>query len=74
MSVPAWELNGEAPQMKVSVLLSQILITEYSWTDSRVVLQYAKNNLEQFKVAVANGSTQKQEHSEPVHWNYTKSK
>ena len=60
MSVPAWELNGEAPQMKVSVLLSKILITEYSWTDSRVVLQYAKNNLEQFKVAVANGSTQKQ--------------
>ena len=59
---------------KISALLKRELeyenITEWFWTDSKIVLGYIANNARRFHVFVANRVQQIREHTEVSQWRY----
>ena len=79
LSISRLELAAAALSVKISLLLRKELtihpiIKEYFWADSKVVLAYLNNDVERFKVYIANRVQIIRDHSDPMHWNYIESK
>ena len=66
------ELVAAVLAVKISALIKKELemkeLTEYSWTDSKVVLGYIANDSRAFKTFVANRVQAIQEYSNPNQW------
>ena len=59
VSIPRLELAAAALSVKILLLLRKemtihLIIKEYFWTDSKVVLAYLYNDVKRFKVYIAN--------------------
>ena len=74
VTIPRLELVAALVSAKISVLLKRELeyekITEWFWTDSKIVLGYIANNACRFHVFVANRVQQIREHTEVSQWRY----
>ena len=77
VTVPRLELTAAVMSMKTSRFLRNELdiedLSEFYWTDSRVVLGYIHNEARRFHVFVANRIQQIREHTSPTQWRYVKS-
>ena len=78
ITVPRLELTAALVSVKVSAFLRKELhydnITEFFWTDSRVVLGYITNDSRKFKVFVANRVQQIKDYTKPDQWRYVEGK
>ncbi len=74
MSVPRLELTAALVSVKVSALLKREFdhpnVTEWFWTDSKVVLGYIANESRRFHVFVANRVQQIRDQTQPRQWRY----
>ena len=74
VTIPRLELVAALVSAKISALLKRELeyenITEWFWTDSKIVLGYIANNARRFHVFVANRVQQIREHTEVSQWRY----
>ena len=74
VSIPRLELVEAVLTVKISALIKKELemeeLTEYFWTDSKVVLGYIANNSRAFKTFVANRVQAIKEYSSANQWNY----
>ena len=74
ITVPRVELQAAMVSVKISNLLHQELeyenVSEYFWTDSKVVLGYIGNGAKRFHVYVANRVQRIKEATEPNQWHY----
>ena len=74
VSIPQLELVAAILAVKIFVLIKKELqmeeLTEYFWTDSKVVLGYIANDSRAFKTFVANRVQAIQEYSSANQWNY----
>ena len=74
VSIPRLELVAAVLGVKISALIKKELemeeLTEYFWTDSKVVLGYIANDSRAFKTFVANRVQAIQEYSIANQWNY----
>ena len=77
VTIPRLELQAAIVSVKVSKFLRQELeykeISEYFWTDSRVVLGYIGNDAKRFHVYVANRVQKIRDATEPQQWHYVSS-
>ena len=76
-TIPRLELQAAIVSVKVSKFLQQELeykeISEFFWTDSKVVLGYIGNDAKRFHVYVANRVQKIRDATEPHQWNYVPS-
>ena len=76
-TIPRLELTAALISVRMSAFLQQELdlghVTEYFWTDSRVVLGYISNDTRRFHVFVANRVQEIRNHTEIAQWCYVKS-
>ena len=74
VSIPRLELVAAVLAVKISALIKKELemekLTEYFWTDSKVVLGYIVNDFRAFKAFSANRVQAIQEYSSPKQLNY----
>ena len=74
MTVPRLELTAAVTAAKVATFLKYELdydnVTNYFWTDSKVVLGYIRNEAKRFHIFVANRVQQIHDLSEVSKWNY----
>ena len=74
VSIPRLELVAAVLAVKISALIKKEFemeeLTEYLWTDSKVVLGYIANDSRAFKTFVANRVQAIQEYSSANQWNY----
>ena len=74
ISIPLLELVAAVLAVKISVLIKKELemeeLTEYFWTDSKVVLGYIANDSRAFKTFVANRVQAIQEFINANQWSY----
>ena len=72
--VPRLEFVAAVLAVKISALIKKVLemkeLTEYFWTDSKLVLGYIANDSRAFKTFVANSVQAIQEYSSAKQWNY----
>ena len=72
--VPRLEFVAAVLAVKISALIKKGLemkeLTEYFWTDSKLVLGYIANDSRAFKTFVANSVQAIQEYSSAKQWNY----
>ena len=77
ITVPRLELTAAVMSVKTSRFLLNELnienVSEFFWTDSRVVLGYIYNETLRFHVFVSNRVQQIREHTSPSQWRYVKS-
>ena len=78
VTIPRLELVAALVSVKISILLKKELeyenITEWFWTDSKIVLCYIANDARPFHVFVANRVQQIRNHTEPSQWRYVSTK
>lgn len=74
ISIPRLELQAACTSIEVSKFIKEQLqlndLTEFYWTDSKVVLAYLNNDAKRFQVYVANRIQKIRDHSEPQQWSY----
>ena len=74
VTIPHLELVAALVSVKISALLQRELeyenVTEWFWTDSKIVLGYIANNARRFHVFVANRVQQIRDHTDPSQWRY----
>ena len=74
ISIPRLELTAAVLSVRIADVLKSELqfdnITEYFWTDSKVVLGYIANDARRFHVFVANRVQQIRDSTEIGQWNY----
>lgn len=72
------ELVAALVSVKISALLQRELeyenITEWFWSDSKIVLGYIANDAHRFHIFVTNRVQQIREHAEPTQWRYVSTK
>ena len=76
-TVPRLELTAAVMSVRASRFLRNQLdledVTEFFWTDSKVILGYIYNETKRFHVFVANRVQQIREHTSPSQWRYVRS-
>ena len=74
VTIPRLELTAAAVSVRVSQWLVPELdyeeVTEFFWTDSKVVMGYIRNVTRHFHIFVANRVQQIHEHTKPQQWQY----
>ena len=74
VTIPRLELVAALVSVKISALLQRELeyenVTEWFWSDSKIVLGYIANNARRFHVFVANRVQQIRDHTDPSQWRY----
>ena len=77
VTVPRLELTAALLSVRTSVFLRRELkmsdITEFFWTDSRVVLGYVSNDAKRFHIFVANRVREIRDSTSPTQWNFVES-
>ncbi|KAK6181756.1 hypothetical protein SNE40_009545 [Patella caerulea] len=77
VTVPRLELVAATISAKMSTFLRNELtyenVTEFFWTDSRIVLGYLKNEAKRFHTFVANRVQQIRNQTDPDRWSFVKS-
>ena len=78
ITVPRLELQAAVVSIKISQWLLKELdyqdVSEFFWTDSRVVIGYINNETKRFHTFVANRIQQIHDHTSPQQWQYIESK
>ena len=78
ITVPRLELQAAVVSIKISQWLLKELdyqdVSEFFWTDSRVVIGYINNETKRFHTFVANRIQQIHDHTGPQQWQYIESK
>jgi len=74
VTIPRLELTAAVVSVRVSQWLVPELdyeeVTEFFWTDSKVVMGYVSSVTRRFHIFVANGVQQIHEHTKPQQWQY----
>ena len=77
VTVPRLELTAAVVSVKISQWLGEELdyqdVSEFFWTDSKVVIGYISNTTSRFHVFVANRLQQIHDHTKPQQWQYISS-
>ncbi|XP_046548628.1 uncharacterized protein LOC124258605 [Haliotis rubra] len=77
VTIPRLELTAAVVSVRVSEFLQRELqyenITEYFWTDSKIVLGYIANDSKRFHIFVANRVQYIREHTQPSQWRHVQS-
>ena len=77
LTIVRLELNAAVVSIRISSILNRELtykdITEFFWTDSKVVLGYINNDAKKFHVFVANRVQQIRNNTETSQWSYVSS-
>ena len=78
ITVPRLELQAAVVSIKISQWLLKELdyqdVSEFFWTDSRVVIGYINNETKHFHTFLANRIQQIHDHTSPQEWQYIESK
>ncbi|XP_068756234.1 uncharacterized protein [Montipora capricornis] len=77
VTIPRLELTAAVVSVKISQWLGEELdyqdVSEFFWTDSKVVIGYISNTTSRFHVFVANRLQQIHDHTKPQQWRYISS-
>lgn len=77
VTIPRLELTAAVVSVKISQWLGEELdyqdVSEFFWTDSKVVIGYISNTTSRFHVFVANRLQQTHDHTKPQQWQYISS-
>ena len=77
VTVPRLELTAALLSVRTSVFLRKELkiedLSEFFWTDSRVVLGYVSNDAKRFHIFVANRVREIRDSTSPAQWNFVES-
>ena len=77
VTIPRLELTAAVVSVKISQWLGEELdyqnVSEFFWTDSKVVIGYISNTTSHFHVFVANRLQQIHNHTKPQQWQYISS-
>ena len=77
VTIPRLELTAAVVSVKLSQWLGEELdyqdVSEFFWTDSKVVIGYISNTTSRFHVFVANRLQQIHDHTKPQQWQYISS-
>ena len=77
VTIPRLELTAAVVSVKISQWLGEELdyqdVSEFFWTDSKVVIGYISNTTSRFHVFVANRLQQIHDHTKPQQWQYISS-
>ena len=78
VTIPRLELVAALVSVKISSLLQRELeyesVTNWFWSDSKILLGYIANDSHRFHTFVANRVQQIREHTEPSQWRYVSTK